>query len=474
MKPKIILITLLLIVIFQPFNKIHSNTLSKCFIFPTDTIVFNDTLRLNDTLGIVKNIIMITDTFINRVVVDEVWLNKTSSITDYIISPNDTLKWQAHFGNKPYITPSQSAEKAMVAKKSKAANDDFLVDLKDEQTCNECEEERLAAIAAEKQEQQLATYTRKASPIKEKANIDQAHKQHTKSGFRYGLPRTTKVDSTKSDIKVELINNVVVGSKTKQNKDKQSVEITFISIDQPLNKNTEKKGPQNNDSLYPVKKISDLEGSSHISTRQISLEEAYRMTLRDINKERLLLARQYINAKNQAQENLALDKAAKYLSEVVANEVTYYWYGQRFDNEKTMENLGGNIMPDSYFVVTMLTEVGLKTNRGQLLRKNATMITQHLSQQSKRYNSLEDVKQLTKTKGTGLYIMAFNSYIAFLFNDGLDVYVIHALPQPLHTVSRLSIDDAHFLAEATHYDVGKLSDNKELIRKWLEGKNIYF
>ena len=177
---------------------------------------------------------------------------------------------------------------------------------------------------------------------------------------------------------------------------KQNVEITFISIDQPLK--SEKATIENNDTAYPVKTISDLEGSSHISTRQISLEEAYRMTLRDINEERLSLARQYMNAKNQAQANLTLDKAAKYLSEVVANEVTYYWYGQRFDNEKTMQSFGSDIMPDSYFVVTMLTEVGLRTDRRQLLKKNAANITRNLSLQSKRYDSLEDIKQLTKTR----------------------------------------------------------------------------
>ena len=481
MKPKIIFIILLLAVVFQPFKKSHSNTLAKCFIFPTDTIVFNDTLRLNDTLGIVKNRLMITDTFVNRVVVDKVWHNKTSSITDYIISPNDTIKWQKSFGNKPYVnikqSPKMASRKMAKKKKAKAAKNDFLVSLNEEQTCNECEQERLAALAAEQKEQkqELATYTRKSSPVKEKANIDRTHQKHLPKKLRYGASRTGKADSTKDKIKVEVINNIVVGTKIKPDKKKkQDVEITFISIDQPLKKNKKKISAKENEASYPVKKISDLEGSSHISTRQISLEEAYRMTLRDINKERLSLARQYMNAKNHAQEMLALDKAAKYLGEVVANEVTYYWYGQRFDKEKAIQGLGSNVMPDSYFVVKMLTEVGLKADKQQLLRKNATLITQNLSRQSKRYDSLEDVKQLTKTKGTGLYIMAFNSYIAFLFNDGLDVYVIHALPQPLHTVARLSIDDAHFLAEATHYDVGKLSDNKELIRKWLEGKTIYF
>ena len=159
MKPKIIFIILLLAVICQSFNKSHSNTLAKCFIFPSDTLAFNDTLRLNDTLAIVKHRLMITDTFVNRVVVDNTWLNKTSSITDYIISPNDTIIWQSHFGHKPYMLPSPSGKmaKTRVATKKKnvkVAKNDFLVEMKEEQTCDECEDERLAAIAAEKKEQE--------------------------------------------------------------------------------------------------------------------------------------------------------------------------------------------------------------------------------------------------------------------------------------------------------------------------------
>ncbi|MGB1204459.1 MAG: hypothetical protein ACPG5B_02365 [Chitinophagales bacterium] len=462
MKLKTIFITLLFAVIFQPCNGNHSDALAKCFIFPTDTIVFNDTLQLNDTLAIVKHRLMITDTFINRIVIDNTWLNKTSSITDYIITPNDTITRPARFHQssiksikKPKIAKNRAAKK----KNNKASKDSFLVETKEKQTCDECEEERLAAIAAEKKEEEsknrLATYTRKASPVKETANVEQKY--------------IAKLDSIEENIKIEVINNVVIGRKIKPNPNEKNLEVTFINIDQPLLADVNENGA----AVYPVKTISDLEGSSHISTRQISVEEAYSMTLRDINTERLSIAEQYRRAKNQAQKTQVLDKAANYLSGVVANEVTYYWYGQRFDTEKTLQKLGKDIMPDNYFVVSMLTEVGLKTDRRQLLQKNAASIVRNLSQETKRYNSLEEIKQLTQTKGTGLYLIAFNSHLAFLFNDGLAVYVIHALPQPLHTVTRLSIDDAHFLAEATHYDIGKLSDNKELIKKWLKGE-IHF
>jgi len=211
-----------------------------------------------------------------------------------------------------------------------------------------------------------------------------------------------------------------------------------------------------------------------IESKPVTLSEAYQLTLNDIQKQREQFAKQYKKAKNEVEADEVLLLAGRYLEEVIANDIVYYWYGTGFDKEGMSSSPGSGRIACSYFVVTMLTESGLNIDRVKLSQQSALNIVKTLSTPDLvvRCNSPDEVESLLQQKGGGLYFIGFNYHVGFLYFDGREIHLIHASPLPPGTVSRISMKGAKSFEYSNYYDIGKLTDNKNLIVNWLTGKKL--
>lgn len=218
-----------------------------------------------------------------------------------------------------------------------------------------------------------------------------------------------------------------------------------------------------------------LPGAKVLERRAITPEEAYDLTLTDIEKRRKMFAKDLLEAKSDAQKQQVLKSAATFLEESIAIDVVHYWYGTSFDKEGMSKNPNEGKIACSYFITTVLRDAGLKVNRIKLAQQSAQNIAKTLcnNNQMKRLTTPEQVKNYVQKKGKGLYVIGFSFHVGFLYNDGLDTYLIHASPLPPGTVARLPMQGARSFDYSKFYDVGKLSDNKTLIQKWLKGERIY-
>lgn len=218
-----------------------------------------------------------------------------------------------------------------------------------------------------------------------------------------------------------------------------------------------------------------LPGAKVLERRSITPKEAYNLTLVDIEKRRKAFADDLQRANTEKQKQEIIATAATYFEEAIAIDVVHYWYGTSFDKEGMAKNPNEGKIACSYFITTVLKDAGLKVNRVKLAQQSAQNIAKTLcnANKMKRLTTPSEVKNYVQKNGKGLYVIGFSFHVGFLYHDGMNSYLIHASPLPPGTVARLPIDGARSFDYSKFYDVGKLSDNKNLIRKWLKGEKVY-
>ena len=221
--------------------------------------------------------------------------------------------------------------------------------------------------------------------------------------------------------------------------------------------------------------LAGLPGAKVLERKSITAKEAYTLTLKDIERQRKSFASDFQKAKEETKQQQILQAAAVYFEESIAVDVVHYWYGTSFDKEGMARNPNEGKIACSYFITTVLEDAGLRVNRVKLAQQSAQNIAQTLCNRSKmnRLTTPGEVKDYVQKNGKGLYVIGFSFHVGFLYNDGFDTYLIHASPLPPGTVARLPMEGARSFDYSKFYDIGKLSDNTDLIVKWLKGEKVY-
>lgn len=218
-------------------------------------------------------------------------------------------------------------------------------------------------------------------------------------------------------------------------------------------------------------------GGTILESKNITSEEAYKSTLEEVYAMQKQLTAQYNKAKNEgnkAEINEVLIKASQYLEEVIPSDIIHYWYGTAFDKEGTAETpRAGSGIACSYFVTTILREAGFSISRSRVAQKGALELAQTLcNQQLTHCNNAEEAYQLVKTKGKGLYFIAFSHHVGLIYHDGQEAYLIHSSPLAARTVARVKMEGARSFEYSKYYDIGKMSDNLALVEKWFTLQKI--
>jgi len=84
---------------------------------------------------------------------------------------------------------------------------------------------------------------------------------------------------------------------------------------------------------------------------------------------------------------------------------------------------------------------------------------------SKFVNSLQEM-------GAGLYIVGLDIHVGFIYVNEQNVYFIHSSYYDPRCVVKENALKSEILAMSEYRVVGKISDDPELIEKWLTGKDI--
>ncbi|HRK25808.1 MAG TPA: hypothetical protein PK239_00835, partial [Chitinophagales bacterium] len=330
----------------------------------------------------------------------------------------------------------------------------------------------------EKQPKDLQVSEKSANESSTAAELETANTVVNELETSSSLPNTTTENSNATaaeNVSIEIFNQTrVVGIRTdvKENEQLPAGGYLIVSINQPQTTNsqsvTDKISAPNdaNSANLPERVV--------LETKSVTMSEAYQLTLADIKEQQTNFAKVYKKAKTEQEKQETLTLAGRYLEEIVANDIVYYWYGTGFDKEGTTASPGSGRIACSYFVVTMLTEAGLIVDRIKLSQQSAESIVRTLAgtENVTRCVNPDEVEVLLKKKGVGLYFIGFNYHVGYLYYDGTDIYLIHASPLPPGTVSRIPMQGARSFEYSNYYDIGKLTDNKTLVINWLTGKKL--
>jgi len=115
---------------------------------------------------------------------------------------------------------------------------------------------------------------------------------------------------------------------------------------------------------------------------------------------------------------------------VLVDSILPYWYGTPWDFNGTTQTPGEGSIACGYFITTVLQHAGVRINRVRLAQcASQQMIEEIIVNNQKRIFSNASMEKFTghiKQQGFGLYIVGLDAHVGFLYNDGQEIYFIHA------------------------------------------------
>ena len=215
-------------------------------------------------------------------------------------------------------------------------------------------------------------------------------------------------------------------------------------------------------------------------SRKISIPEPPAVDVRNygavrtkLQNDRNVLWSRYQQATTTSEKATTLNEARESFVRSVHEEIFPYWYGTAWDFNGTTEVPGKGKIACGYFVSTVLRDVGMKLERSRLAQQASENIILSLTtnDHTKRFRTVSINKFVDEVKhwGPGLYVVGLDIHVGFILNVASDVYFIHSsYVDPYHVVKELALE-SQILANSRYRVLGKISEDDDLILKWLRG-----
>lgn len=164
------------------------------------------------------------------------------------------------------------------------------------------------------------------------------------------------------------------------------------------------------------------------------------------------------------------------LEESFTKGAFHFWLGTEWDFNGTTNTPKVGQIACGYFVSTTLKHVGFNLNRYRLAQKGAYDEEVYLCGKQTiitiRDQTPNDLKNYFKSNLTrGLYMIGLANHVGYLFFDGKELYFIHSNYGSPDCVVIETFEESE-VSNSTIFCVAPLSNNKELMRKWIENELI--
>lgn len=172
--------------------------------------------------------------------------------------------------------------------------------------------------------------------------------------------------------------------------------------------------------------------------------------------------------KNHADKKTLKAEFIKYITQ----KVFPYWYGTKWDYYGTTEMPQEGSIACGYFVTTTLRDMGVPINRVKMAQcASEEMIRSLVSKKNIHHISgvsLKDFEKKLIAYGNGLYIIGLDNHTGFIFINGNERLFIHSSGWFPFKVVKDVISESSVLSKSTYRVVGKISDDNDFLRKWVE------
>jgi hypothetical protein len=202
----------------------------------------------------------------------------------------------------------------------------------------------------------------------------------------------------------------------------------------------------------------------------------YRNTVQAAEIEQKTLSTLYAAAESDHERGQIINKARSFIESFIATELFPRWKGTPWSFNGTAETPGLDPIACGYFVSTVLRDVGYRVNRYTVAQQTSERIilTFTDSKHVKRFSNvrIDAFVDSVQDWGEGLYIVGLDYHVGFLLCTKDDLWFVHSAFRVPYEVVRERARESGILAGSRYRIVGSLSQNDELIRKWLLGETI--
>lgn len=203
--------------------------------------------------------------------------------------------------------------------------------------------------------------------------------------------------------------------------------------------------------------------------------KSYTTFLSDTKSKLSSLRIAYKNGTKQ-QKDSCIIVAGKLLEESMTKGSFHYWLGTEWDFNGTTNTPKTGEIACGYFVSTTLKHLDFNLNRYRLAQKGSYDEEVYLCGKETittiRNQTPEDLKNYFKSNfKKGLYMIGLANHVGYLYYDGNELYFIHSnYGSPDCVVIEAFVGSE--VSSSNIFCVAPLSNNKELMRKWIENELI--
>jgi hypothetical protein len=187
------------------------------------------------------------------------------------------------------------------------------------------------------------------------------------------------------------------------------------------------------------------------------------------------LGRRYRSAKSKADKEAVIADARLFL-ETALPDLMCCWLGTPWDFNGTSERPGEGKVACGYFVATVLRDAGFKVNRYKLAREasESILLTFLPRDELERHVGVpyESYAAEVRKFRSGVRIVGLDTHVGFLVSGPEGFRFIHSSGSRPWCVVDESEKDAGVLERSNYRIHGSLTDNPDLIRRWLAGEKI--
>jgi hypothetical protein len=167
---------------------------------------------------------------------------------------------------------------------------------------------------------------------------------------------------------------------------------------------------------------------------------------------------------------LNTEKAGIHFAEFIAEKIIPYWIGTPWDYNGTTQIPGQGYIACGYFVTTVLRDAGVNINRVKMAQCASEQMINSLTSMKTNYSSLpfSDFIQKIKARGKGISVIGLDNHTGFLYNDGKELYFIHASYVGTGKVAKEVASENAILQYSKYKVVGFISKDKKFMQQWLQ------
>jgi hypothetical protein len=216
---------------------------------------------------------------------------------------------------------------------------------------------------------------------------------------------------------------------------------------------------------------------SHADEARILAEKqkTYPKLVASIETQRLKFADRWKAADAEKQATILVEARA-FIEKTIIDKLFPCWMGTTWDFNGVSQQPGEGAIACGYFVSTVLRDAGYKVERAKLGQQASQIIIKTMTSDDHikitSNSSMENMVQVFKNRGDGLYIVGLDKHAGFVTVKGDEMTFVHSsYYTPPLAVCAEPIQGKNPFANSKYRVIGKIPDDAS-VKRWITGEKI--